>query len=95
MTDINQLMSLNGAIAAFRFNDQGVLEEHQIAEGSNIDESALDLLAHVCLANLSIATMQARGWEKMSGQGGFYPVEGFTVVGVERRGTGQPWSCTG
>lgn len=83
MTDINKLMSLNGAIAAFRFSDHGVLEEHQIVEGTSINESALDLLAHVCLANLSIATMQARGWEKVSGQSGFYPIEGFTVIGLE------------
>ena len=83
MTDLNKLMTLNGAIAAFRFSDQGILEEHQIATGANVDEAALDLLAHICLANLSIATMQARGWEKVSGQGGFYPVEGFTVIGLE------------
>ncbi|OOZ46397.1 DUF2173 family protein [Solemya velum gill symbiont] len=83
MTDMNKLMSLNGAIAAFRFTDQGELEEHLIASGSDINEDALDLLAHVCQANLSIATMQARGWEKVSGQGGFYPIEGFTVIGLE------------
>ncbi|WP_306341473.1 DUF2173 family protein [Solemya elarraichensis gill symbiont] len=83
---MNKLMSLNGAIAAFRFSDQGELEEHLIGGGANINEDALDLLdllAHVCQANLSIATMQARGWEKVSGQGGFYPVEGFTVIGLE------------
>jgi roadblock/LC7 domain-containing protein len=83
MPDLNTLMSMNGAIAAFRFSDQGILEEHQIVPGSVIDAAALDLLAHVCIANLSIATMQARGWEKISGQGGFYPINGFSVIGLE------------
>ena len=27
--------------------------------------------------------MQARGWESSTGQGGFYPVQGFTLVGLE------------
>jgi roadblock/LC7 domain-containing protein len=32
--------------------------------------------------------MQARGWEKSPGQGGFYPIEGFTLIGLE-------WSAIG
>ena len=83
MTDLNTLMTLDGALAAFTFTDQGEVQEHQIAEGSNLNATALDLLAHMCVANLSIATMQARGWEQMTGMQGFYPINGFTFVGFE------------
>ena len=83
MASVEKLMQLNGAMGAFRFADNGELLEHQIAEGSELTESALDLLSHVCVANIAIATMQARGWEQMTGMGGFYPVHGFSVVGFE------------
>ena len=83
MTDINNLMQLEGAVAAFQFSDRGELGEHNIADGSGLSTSTLDLLAHVFVANMAIAAMQARGWENMTGQGGFYPVEGFTLVGLE------------
>ena len=83
MTDLNHLMTLDGALAAFVFNDHGEVTEHQIAEGTRLNATALDLLAHICVANLSIATMQARGWEQVSGQKGFYPVNGFSLIGLE------------
>ncbi len=83
MIDLEELMSLEGAQAAFTFSDRGELIEHRIREQASITEEALDLLAHVLVANLSIATMQARGWEKMTGQEGFYPIETFTLVGFE------------
>ena len=44
---------------------------------------ALDLLAHMCVANNAIATMQARGWETSSGNKGYYPINGFTLIGME------------
>jgi roadblock/LC7 domain-containing protein len=81
-------MGLDGAAAAFEFSDTGELTDHRVAEGSNLSADALDLLAHVFVANIAIATMQARGWEKTTGQAGFYPVEGFTLVGLE-------WSAVG
>jgi len=81
-------MSLEGAAAAFEFSDTGELTDHTIADGSSLTEDALDLLAHVFVANIAIATMQARGWEKTTGQGGFYPVQGFTLIGLE-------WSAVG
>ena len=59
MASVEKLMQLNGAMGAFRFADNGELLEHQIAEGSELTESALDLLSHVCVANIAIATMQA------------------------------------
>jgi len=64
------------------------LTNHWVAEGSNLTPETLDLLAHVFVANIAIATMQARGWESTTGQGGFYPVQGFTLVGFE-------WSTVG
>lgn len=76
-------MTLQGAQAAFVMNDRGELQEHVIAEGSALSETALDLLAHMCVANNAIATMQARGWETSSESKGFYPINGFTLIGME------------
>lgn len=83
MADLTELMKLPGAQAAFTINDRGVLLEHTIAQGNSLDARTLDLLAHMCVANIAIATMQARGWEASSESSGFYPVEGFTLVGME------------
>ena len=83
MTDLSQLMDLAGAQAAFGMNDRGELQEHLIAEGSALDPTSLDLLAHMCVANIAIATMQARGWEAHANTSGFYPVNGFTLVGMD------------
>jgi roadblock/LC7 domain-containing protein len=83
MTDLNRLMGLPGAQAAFVMNDRGELQEHLIAQSSQLNETALDLLAHMCVANNAIATMQARGWEANSDTKGFYPVDGFTMIGME------------
>jgi len=83
MASLDELMQLDGAIGAFEFSDGGELGEHRIADGSGLDENVLDLLCHVCVANMAIATMQARGWEKMTGMAGFYPIQGFSLVGFE------------
>ena len=83
MTDLNKLMTLKGAQAAFVMNDRGELQEHVLAEGTALNETALDLLAHMCVANNAIATMQARGWEANSESKGFYPVNGFTMIGMD------------
>lgn len=83
MIELNSLMSLKGAIAAFRFSDQGELVSHQIAPGADMDEIALDMLSHVCVANISLASMQARGWEGLTGMTGFYPIQGFTLIGMD------------
>ena len=88
MSNLDRLMDLEGASAAFEFSDTGELKDHRVAEGSNLTPETLDLLAHVFVANIAIATMQARGWEKTTGQGGFYPITGFTLVGFE-------WSTVG
>ena len=83
MADLNQLMTLKGAQAAFVMNDRGELQQHVIAEGASLNETALDLLAHMCVANNAIATMQARGWEANSDSRGFYPINGFTLIGMD------------
>jgi roadblock/LC7 domain-containing protein len=83
MADLGKLMALPGALAAFEFSDRGELLAHKINEGCELNEKVLDLLCHVCVANMSIATMQARGWESMTGAEGFYPIEGFTLIGLE------------
>ncbi len=83
MIDLETLMTLDGAIGAFKMTESGELVEHQVSPNSELNETILDLLCHVCVANMAIATMQARGWEKMTGMGGFYPVNGFSLVGFE------------
>lgn len=83
MTDLSKLMALPGAQAAFEMNDRGELQQHQLSDNTPLNETALDLLAHMCVANNAIATMQARGWEANSDSKGFYPVNGFTLIGME------------
>ena len=83
MADLNKIMSLQGALAAFEFNDKGELLESTITDEKVINKDVLDLLCHVCVANGAIATMQARGWEKMTGMSGFYPIKGFSLLGFE------------
>lgn len=83
MADLNQLMGLQGAVAAFTMNDRGELTDHVIDESSGLNPTALDLLSHMCVANIAIATMQARGWEASSESKGFYPINGFTLVGFD------------
>ena len=83
MASLDQLMNLNGAIGAFQFDPKGELIEHRIAENSGLDDRVMDLLAHVCVANMAIATMQARGWETTTNMSGFYPIQGFSLVGYD------------
>jgi len=83
MADLEKLMDLAGAVAAFQYGDGGKLVDSRIIEEGPLDEKMLDLLCHMCAANTCIATMQARGWESVTGSTGFYPVQGFTLVGFE------------
>jgi roadblock/LC7 domain-containing protein len=83
MNMLDDLLKLPGAMAAFEFRGSGELLEHRIVHPDRINESVLDLLAHMCAANLSIATMQARGWEKVTGMEGFYPIKQFTLIGFD------------
>ncbi len=83
MSYLTELLALSGALAAFEFNERGELLRSEMKEVENLDESVLDLLSHVCVANTSISAMQARGWEKLTGMTGFYPIDGFTMIGVD------------
>jgi len=74
---------LPGALAAFTYSDKGDLQSHLLREGTELTKQVLDLLTHSCVANQAIATMEARGWEAVTGQGGFEPLKGFSVVGLE------------
>ncbi|HID49696.1 MAG TPA: DUF2173 family protein [Chromatiales bacterium] len=76
-------MTLDGAIAAFRFSPRGELQESRTAGDGELTDTVLDLVSHLCVANLAIATMQARGWESMTGMAGFYPLQGFSMVGFD------------
>ena len=84
MTTFEHLLKLPGAMAAFEFRGSGELLDYQIVDPDGpLDKSVLDLLAHMCAANLSIATMQARGWETMTDMKGYYPIKQFTLVGFD------------
>ena len=83
MATLDELMGLLGAMAAFEFRGSGELVDQRIAYPDRITETTLDLLAHMCVANMSIATMQTRGWEKMTAMKGFYPIQEFTLVGFD------------
>ncbi len=81
--NLDALMELPGAMAAFTYTDKGDLQSHVLREGAELTPQMLDLLARSCVANLAIAGMEARGWEALTGQSGFQPLQGFSVVGLE------------
>lgn len=81
--ELQEMMNLPGALAAFSFTDRGELTGNQIREGTEITPQVLELLAHSCVANMAIASMEARGWEAVTGQGGFQPLQGFSAIGLE------------
>jgi roadblock/LC7 domain-containing protein len=81
--NLEKMIEVPGALAAFTYSDKGDLQSHMLREGTELTPQVLDLLTHSCVANLAIATMEARGWEAVTGQGGFEPLKGFSVVGLE------------
>jgi roadblock/LC7 domain-containing protein len=81
--DLQKLMELPGTLAAFTYSDKGELQSHLLREGTELSEEMLDLLSRSCVANLAIAGLEARGWESLTGQSGFQPLKGFSVVGLE------------
>lgn len=83
MATLDDLMALPGALAAFEFRGSGELVDHRLGELEELDASVLDMLAHMCAANVSIASMQARGWENLTEMKGFYPVREFTLIGLD------------
>ena len=83
MANLASLMTIPGALAAFEFRGSGELLAHETLHSETFTVEALDLLAHMCAANASIAAMQARGWESVTGMQGFYPVRESTLLGLE------------
>lgn len=83
MATLEKLMALPGAVAAFEFRGSGEVLAQKVKDPEVLTTATLDLLAHMCAANISIATMQARGWESVTGMKGFYPVREFTLIGHE------------
>ena len=81
--DLQKLMGLPGALAAFSYTDKGDLQSHVVSEGTELTVEMLDLLSRSCVANQAIASMEARGWEALTGQTGFHPLQGFSVIGLE------------
>ena len=81
--NLDKMMDLPGALAAFTYSDKGELLSHVLREGTELTPQVLDLLARSCVANQAIASMEARGWEAVTGQTGFQPLKGFSVVGLE------------
>ncbi len=81
--NLEKMMDLPGAMAAFTYTDKGELQSHVLREGTELTAQVLDLLTRSCVANQAIASMEARGWEAVTGQGGFQPLQGFSVVGLE------------
>jgi len=80
---LDRLMQVPGALAAFQYSDKGDLIAQQIKEGTELTPQVLDLLAHTCVANTAVATLEARGWESLTGQTGFEPLQGFSLVGLD------------
>ncbi|MHB1085462.1 MAG: DUF2173 family protein [Thiobacillus sp.] len=81
--NLDKMMDLPGALAAFTYSDKGDLQSHMLREGTELTPQVLDLLARSCVANQAIAGMEARGWEAMTGQAGYLPLKGFSLVGLE------------
>lgn len=81
--NLDKMMDLPGALAAFTYSDKGELQSHMLREGTELTAQVLDLLARSCVANQAIASMEASGWEAVTGQTGFQPLKGFSVVGLE------------
>lgn len=80
---LSELLTLPGAVAAFEFTGGGLLLDHRLVETSPLDATTLDLMARMCAANLSIAGMQALGWETVTGMTGFDPVRTFSLIGFD------------
>ena len=83
MASLDQVMKLPGALAAFEFRGSGELLQHRSTDPDTFTPEMLDLLAHMCAANASMAAMQARGWESVSQLEGFYPIHQCTLFGLD------------
>ncbi len=83
MSSLDKLMNLEGADAAFEFSPTGELTDHRLAEGSKLKPSRwISWRIPLWPISLSPPCRRAAG-KAVPGQGGFYPVQGFTLVGLE------------
>ncbi|CAK0745894.1 DUF2173 family protein [Gammaproteobacteria bacterium] len=83
MSGLDFLLHLPGAITAFEFNERGEIRGYLCSAEIQFPIAIIEMISHLCVANTAIATMQARGWEQLTGAQGFYPVEGISVIGLE------------
>ena len=49
--DLQKLMDLPGALAAFTYTDKGDLQSHLVREGTELTAQVLDLLSRSCVAH--------------------------------------------
>lgn len=79
MAALDELMSLPGAFAAIDFSCSGELHAFK----GDLGPETAELLAEVCAANIAMYRMEASGWEKHTGQRGFFPGKGFSLIGLD------------
>lgn len=61
--DLQKMMDLPGALAAFTYSDKGELQSHVLREGTGLTFEVLDLLARSCVAN-----MASPRWRRAAGK---------------------------
>ncbi|MEW5791566.1 MAG: DUF2173 family protein [Pseudomonadota bacterium] len=79
MPTLDQLMSLPGAFGALEFSCTGDLIESR----GDLQPDFAEVAAHLCAANMANYRMQALGWAKHTGEGGFFPEQGFFFIGLD------------
>lgn len=79
MPALDDLMSLPGAFAAIEYSCTGGLQNFT----GDLSQDSAELLAEVCAANIAMYRMEASGWEKHTGQQGFFPSKGFSLIGLD------------
>ena len=92
--NLQKMMDLPGALAAFTYSDKGDLQSHVLREGTELTPQVLDLLARSCVANLAIAGMEARGWEARHRAGRVSAAQGVLDGGAGMVG-GRRWQLRG
>ena len=79
MPTLDELTSLPGVYGAIEFSCAGELGEMR----GEVNRDFAELVAQMCAANMAIYRMQATGWTKLTGQGGFLPERGFAFLALD------------
>ncbi|MGE5320453.1 MAG: DUF2173 family protein [Hyphomicrobiaceae bacterium] len=79
MSALDELMSLPGAYGAIEFSCTGELGQTR----GDLTRDFAEMIAQMCATNMAIYRMQATGWTKLTGQQGFLPERGFTVMTID------------